>query len=107
VVKLPPKGVLFEEPITTCCQAHVSWAELETHLHRDFDMAVDGALVRDEMARACEALTLFGIQSEEERLFIGERIVRHHLEILSGQRQLASRLDPERHSHRKTPVSRR
>ena len=91
---MPPKGVLFEEPITTCCQAHVNWAELETHLHRDFDMAVNGALVTDEMARACDALTLFGIQSEEERLFIGERIVRHHLEILSGQRRLASRLDP-------------
>jgi hypothetical protein len=106
-VKVPPKGVLFDEPITTCCQAHVSWAELETHLHRDFDVAVNVALVTDEMTRASDALTLFGVESEKERLFIGERIVRHHLEILSGQRRLASRLDPERHSHRKTPVSRR
>jgi hypothetical protein len=59
------------------------------------------------MARASDALTLFGVDSEEERLFIAERIVRHHLEIISGQRRLASRLDPERHTLRTTPESRR
>ncbi len=97
---MPPKGVPYDEPITTCCQAHISWSELAIHLHRDFDVEVNGALVTDEMDRASDALTLFGISSEEERLFIGERIVRHHLEILSGQRRLASRLDPERHTQR-------
>jgi hypothetical protein len=104
VVKVPPKGVPFDEPITTCCEAHINWSQLATHLHRDFDVEVNEALVADEMARANEALSLFGIESEEERLFIGERIVRHHLEILSGQRRLASRLDPERHTHRETTL---
>jgi hypothetical protein len=103
---VPPRGVHFDEPITTCCQAHVDWAELETHLHRDFDVAVNRALVTDEMARASDALSLFGVENEEERLFIGERIVRHQLEILSGARRLACRLDPERHSQPKTPYSR-
>jgi hypothetical protein len=102
VVNVPPKGVPFDAPIATCCQAHIDWSELATHLHRDFDVAINGALVTDEMARASDALTLFGIENEEERLFIGERIVRHHLEIISGQRRLSSRLDPEYHSHRKT-----
>ena len=83
-----------------CCAEHSSLEELTGHLIADFS-ELDAAAVARQVAYAVAVTDFVGLDPADERLLLVELVARQQLELLSGRRAEAARLDPERHPSRR------
>lgn len=82
-----------------CCTGHASYDELTEHLVREFG-ELRPVVVAREVARAAGATEFTGLRDTEDGLLICELIARQQLQLLSGHRADAARLDPQVHPSR-------
>jgi hypothetical protein len=86
-----------------CCTSHSTLEELTRHLIAEFRQ-LEAVTVAREVARATAAADFTGLGAANERLLMVELIARQQLELVTGRRADAARLDPERHGSRATTI---
>jgi hypothetical protein len=89
-------------PVRRCCARHTSLEQMTRHLIKDFRRLGPASVAREVM-RATTAVAW--IDLTEDQLAIVEVISRFQLELQSGQREEAARLDPQPHPSRSRRAS--
>ncbi len=90
--------------IPTCCPSHDDWAQLLSHLRREFARHLDAVVVVRELHRA-KSVTEFAGLDERDQLFVAERITRQQLDMIVTGRREEARLDPQPRASRSASAS--